>query len=198
MPFSEINPDARIIMQSTAAEPRYHGERYIGIDKRITNLPGALLIDGNMKIDDELFIFSGIKGRRCYPQGNHVLKRIVDKEEVCDDFSHEQCLVITCSGKKVLVSGCAHNGILNIIDRYTELTGDTPDYVISGFHMMKKEGAFTADEEAVIIETAGELSKMNTIFFSGHCTGEPAFDIMKKIMKDKLNALHTGESILNL
>ena len=63
---------------------------------------------------------------------------------------------------------------------------------------MKKEGAFTADEEAVIIETAGELSKMNTIFFSGHCTGEPAFDIMKKIMKDKLNALHTGESILNL
>ncbi len=29
--------------------------------------------DGDLKIDDELFVFSGITGRRCYPQGNQTL-----------------------------------------------------------------------------------------------------------------------------
>jgi 7,8-dihydropterin-6-yl-methyl-4-(beta-D-ribofuranosyl)aminobenzene 5'-phosphate synthase len=197
MPFYEINRNARIIMQRSAADPRYHGERYIGIDSRIKELPVTLLIEGDLKIDDELFIFSGIKGRRLYPQGNYDLKCIVDNKEVCDDFSHEQCLVINSSGKSILLSGCAHNGILNILDRYRELYGKEPDYVISGFHMRKKEGAYTAEEEEVIIKTANELSKMNTVFFTGHCTGEPAFDIMKKIMNDKLRALHTGEFILS-
>lgn len=28
------------------------------------------LIDGDVQLDEELFLFSGITGRRCYPQGN--------------------------------------------------------------------------------------------------------------------------------
>ena len=41
-----------------------------------------------------------------------------------------------------------------------------------------------------------ELAKMNTFFYSGHCTGIPAFEMMKEIMGDKLIALHSGEEIL--
>jgi 7,8-dihydropterin-6-yl-methyl-4-(beta-D-ribofuranosyl)aminobenzene 5'-phosphate synthase len=37
---------------------------------------------------------------------------------------------------------------------------------------------------------------MNTFFYSGHCTGIPAFEMMKEIMGDKLIALHSGEEIL--
>ena len=71
-----------------------------------------------------------------------------------------------------------------------------PDYVITGFHMMKREGKHTEEEKAVIIQTAQELAKMNTVFYSGHCTGIPAFEMMKDIMGDKLIALHSGEEIL--
>lgn len=196
MPFSELNRTARIIMQRKAVEPHYNGERYNGIDKAILELPNVVLADGDMKLDDELFLFSGITGRRCFPQGNRKLMRIQDGEKVPDDFAHEQCLVITQEGKKWLLSGCAHNGILNIIDRYREIFGDAPDYVISGFHMMKRDGEHTDEEKAVIIETARELSKMNTVFYSGHCTGLPAFEMMKEIMGDKLVALHSGQRVI--
>lgn len=196
LPFSRVNTKARIIMQKTAPEPHFNGERYIGIDEGILALPNVELIDGDMKIDDELYLFSGIRGRRCFPQGNKKLLCIKNGQKVCDDFVHEQCLVITQGGKKWLLSGCAHNGILNILDRYREIFGRDPDYVISGFHMMKKDGEHTDEEKAVITDTARELSRMDTVFYSGHCTGIPAFELMKEIMGEKLIAVRSGEKII--
>lgn len=196
LPVSKINSTTRIIMQQKAAEPHYNGERYIGIDKDILNLPNIQLIDGDMQLDDELFLFSGITGRRCYPQGNLKLSRLENGVKVPDDFSHEQCLVITQGDKRWLLSGCSHNGILNILDRYREIFQSEPDFCLTGFHMMKKDGEHTDEEKAVIIQTAEELSKMHTVFYSGHCTGIPAFEMMKGIMGDKLIALHSGERAL--
>ena len=196
LPFSQINHTAQIIMQKSAAEPHFNGDRYIGIDKAIPDLPNVRLIEGDVQLDDELFLFSGIAGRRCYPQGNRKLSRMENGVQVPDDFIHEQCLVIKQNGKRWLLSGCAHNGILNILDRYKELFDSHPDYVITGFHMMKREGKHTEEEKAVIIQTAQELSQLDTVFYSGHCTGIPAFEMMKDIMGDKLIALHSGEEIL--
>ena len=196
LPFSKMNSDARIIMQRSAAEPHYNGDRYIGIDTDILKMPNVLLINGDTRLDDELFLFSGITGRRCYPQGNRELSCIRDGLKSEDDFAHEQCLVITQNGKRWLLSGCAHNGILNILDRYRELFSSEPDYVLSGFHMMKREGEHTEEEKSVIIQTAQELAHMKTVFYSGHCTGIPAFELMKEIMGEKLLALHSGEQVI--
>ena len=196
LPFSKLNHSAQIIMQRKAAEPHYKGERYIGIDTDILKLPNVRLIDGDMQLDDELFLFSSITGRRCYPQGNRKLFCLKDGIKTEDDFMHEQALVITQNGKRWLLSGCAHNGILNILDRYKELFDSYPDYVITGFHMMKRESEHTEEEKAVIIQTAQELSQLDTVFYSGHCTGIPAFELMKEIMGDKLIALHSGETVI--
>ena len=113
---------------------------------------------------------------------------------VQDDFKHEQCLVINEAGKKVLLSGCAHHGILNILDRYHELYGGYPDVVISGFHMMKKNG-YTDEDITMIIDTALSLRKLNTVFYTGHCTGEEPYNAMKKLMGDKLHYVHSGDEI---
>ena len=196
LPFVQINHTAQIIMQNTAAEPHYNGERYIGIDRAILDLPNVRLIEGDLQLDNELFLFSGITGRRCYPQGNRKLSRMVNGEQIPDDFAHEQCLVISQNGKRWLLSGCAHNGILNILDRYREIFGSEPDYVITGFHMMKKDGEHTKEEKAVIMQIAQELSQMKTVFYSGHCTGIPAFEMMKEIMGNQLIALHSGEQVV--
>ena len=196
LPFSAVNSHADIYMQRSADEPHYNGDRYIGIDKDILSLPNVNLIDGDLRIDDELFLFSGIHGERCRPQGNSKLTKMQDNEKVPDDFAHEQCLVISCDDEDLLISGCAHNGILNILDRYKEIFGRLPDRVISGFHMMKKDGEHTAEEIATIRQTARELAATDTIYYSGHCTGIPAFKIMKEIMGEKLIAMHSGESII--
>ena len=199
MPFSEINGTARIYMHERAAEPHFNMEKYIGIDERIPALPNVITTGGELRIDDELYLFSGVTGRRCFPEGNKRLKMLsggFTGEKVCDDFAHEQYLLITSGGKMLLVSGCAHNGILNILDRCSRLTGRYPDVVMTGFHMMKRDGDHTPAEISVIKQTAEELRRLPTVFYSGHCTGQPAFDIMKEIMGDKLMPLGTGVEII--
>lgn len=197
--FAKINSNAKIYMKSNADGDYYHTypqfEKYIGIDKNIIKLPQVITVDENMQIDDELFLFSDFKEKQ-YPEwSNRDLKQKVGSEYIQDDFSHEQCLVITQGEQRTLMSGCAHSGILSILKRYYELFGSYPDTVISGFHMMKKAD-YTQDEAEYIRKTAYELLKTNSLFFTGHCTGQKAFDIMKEIMGEQLRGFHSGSALI--
>lgn len=194
--FAGLNPNAAIYMQKEAAGDYFHGERYIGIDKKIAELPTVHMLDGDIRIDEELFLYSGITGRRFWPQSNLVLSKRQGRKRMQDVFSHEQCLVISTEGKHLLLSGCAHNGILNILDKYKSIYHKMPDVVISGFHMMKKS-EYTREETEIIQDTARELYKLDTLFYTGHCTGQPAFDMMREIMGEKLMQIHSGQEILS-
>ncbi len=193
--FHALNPHARIYMQKGATYDYYHGERYIGIDKRIAGLSQVHFLEGDLQIDEELFLFTGIRGRRFFPASNLQLSRREEGVDCQDPFDHEQCLVIADEGKHILISGCAHNGILNILDRYREIFADDPDMVISGFHMMKK-GEYSEEEKRLVCSTARELSRMKTVFYTGHCTGGKAMRLMAPIMGKKLQALQCGVRIL--
>ena len=194
MGFAKLNPHARILMQREAAGEQYHGERYIGIDKAILSLPQVQLLDGDLRLDDELFLFTNITGRRHFPKDNLNLTRHVNGQTVLDDFCHEQCLVVAENGEYTILSGCAHNGILNILDKFRELFGCDPVRAVSGFHMRKKT-PYDEDDLRQIRAVAQELRAYDTQFFTGHCTGD-AFPFLKEIMGEQVTALHSGEAIL--
>lgn len=199
LPFAEINDKADIYIQRSAMGAYYHKdeqeERYIGIDPKINGLSGLRLIDGNHRMDEELFLFNGVTERRLWPSGNLVLKEKKGDEFVQDKFMHEQYLVIEAEGKKVLISGCAHNGILNILDKFYEIYRTWPDVVISGFHLKKKSGYAEEDIEN-IRQIAEELKKLPTKFYTGHCTGEEPYEIMKGIMEKQLTYVHSGDIVM--
>lgn len=193
--FHEMNPTASIIMHRRAPERHYNHRKFIGIDPRILEIENLRLIDGNMRIDNELFLFSGVTGKKYVPEGNKRLLMYQGTKKVPDDFAHEIYLVVSCEGKNILISGCAHNGIVNIVERYEEIFGSYPDIVISGFHLRKKHWPYRARDLKTITDTAKALLKTGSLYFTGHCTGEPAFEIMKEIMGDKLFHLHSGEEL---
>lgn len=196
--FAERNGGARIWIQRLAGEQYYHKsaamERYIGMDPRIKELPQVEWVEGNRRIDEEISLFGGASGRRLWPDGNRELMRKTEDGFVQDDFLHEQYLVLEEKGRRILISGCAHNGILNILDRYRELYGDAPDVAISGFHMSRKTDYGEADH-ALIRETARELRKLPTRFYTGHCTGELPYGILREIMGEQIAYVHSGEEI---
>ena len=200
LPFAKLNPNAKIYLQESAFG-EYYAVRdykpdpdYIGLAPEIRALPQVVPVRGNLKIDEELFLFGGLKGKRDLPVSNGNLRKKEGDRLIPDDFVHEQCLVITERNRHVLFSGCAHNGILNILDRFEELFGGAPDVVISGFHMMKKS-AYTKKEQNVICSTAEKLKEYPTMFYTCHCTGLPAYDMMKEIMGGKIAYVHCGESV---
>ena len=193
--FTQINPNAKIFLKDSVGGDYYHlssqSERYIGIDKNILKLPQIIKVQKSMQIDDELFLFSNFNKKRYPAWSNQELKQKVGNIYIQDDFAHEQCLVISQGEHRTLISGCAHNGILSIMDYYFELFGTYPDAVISGFHMVKKS-EYTEEEVDYIRQTARELLKTEALFYTGHCTGQKAFDIMKEIMGEQLQAFHSG------
>lgn len=197
--FSKINPTAKIYLKESAKEDYYSFssgyEKYIGIDKNILSLPQLISVDGDKKIDEELFLYTNITGRKYPAKSNLLLKRRIGEKFLQDSFDHEQCLVITCEEKHLLISGCAHNGILNILDRYRDIFGTNPDIVISGFHMVKKT-PYDQEEIDTMQKIAYALLETNAIFYTGHCTSQAAFDIMKPIMGDKLRPIHSGDTIM--
>lgn len=197
MKLGGLNKNCRFYMHRNAVFDYYNlrdGEKYIGIDKRICNFENLVLTDDFLQIDDELSVFSAVKGRKLFSASNSVLKKKLNGAFVQDDFDHEQYCVINSGSKTLLVSGCAHNGIVNILDKYYELYGAYPDAVISGFHFMKNS-AYTEEETEIIKETANALNRLPCVFYTGHCTGMPAFDIMKKTMGSKLGLIFPGLEI---
>ena len=202
IPFTKFNDKALIYMQESAAGDFYADDgsdapvrfRYIGIDKDIAGLPQVRFLHGDTVIDDELELFV-IRCRIHEPPSTNknLLVRSGDGYQL-DDFRHEHCLVIRQDGRSVLMSGCAHNGILSILDGYMEKYGKAPDLVISGFHLMKKTD-YCGSEIDEIRAMATELKKYPTRFVTCHCTGITAFDVMKTIMGESLEYVHSGESI---
>lgn len=198
MPFVRRNPRALIYVQRSAALPYYaldgDAPEYIGMDPAISRLPQVRFLDGDAVIDEELSVFTHITGRRHWPSGNRRLKRLDGSAFVQDSFDHEQALVVRQSDKYYLFSGCAHNGVLNVLDAFRERYGRDPDAVFSGFHFMKR-GEYTPDEREDILATARELSGMDTRFYSGHCTGERALALLRGVMGEQLQELHSGLQI---
>jgi len=190
--LAAMNPSAHIYMRENAGGEYYSlkeaGETYIGIDKAILKLPRVHLLSGNTVIDEELSVFTGVQAKRLWPRGNLSLHEKKGNAFVQDTFSHEMYAVIRCPEEKyILISGCAHNGILNILDSFRDLYGTDPAMVISGFHMILPE--YTKDDLRKIREVGEELARMDTVFYSGHCTGDTAYDILKECMGDRLAAI---------
>ncbi len=195
--FAALNSTATVYIHKNAVGAFYHlkngGEKYIGMDPAIADRQAVIFTDGDLCLDSELSLFTGVSGRRQWPQGNTTLKRRVGDAWVQDEFDHEQYLMVTEGKHRILLSGCAHNGLLNILDTYRERFGHTPTHVISGFHTVMP--AYTAEDDALIESIARELSSTDTIYYTGHCTGEHAMQILQRIMGDRLVALHSGDEI---
>ena len=196
--FAKVNSHAHIYVRDNVFSNFYHGKdenkRYIGLDKRISNLSQIRYVGGTIRINEELLLFTNVTSRTLWPSGN--LELTVEKDGVLvqDDFSHEQYLVISREGKDILISGCAHNGILNILEEYHRIFSKDPDVVISGFHMMKKNGYKQEDIE-LIEQTAWKLKEYKTKFYTCHCTGEEPYERMKRILKDQIEYVKSGEEI---
>jgi len=105
-----------------------------------------------------------------------------DGKEVWDAIEDDTSIVMNLQDKGlVIVSGCAHAGIVNTVFYAMAVTGiDKVHVVMGGFHL---SGPFF---EHIIDRTTEELKKLNPAFIiPTHCTGRKAIMAMEKQMPDQ-------------
>ena len=116
--FLKMNDKATLYIHKQAFEPYYHKllfvKKYIGLDVNQADNERIFFIDDTMRIDDELFLFSGVEGRLDTKSSRLLLKKTPAGYER-DCFAHEQSLIVTAEDKSVLFSGCSHRGISNML-----------------------------------------------------------------------------------
>ena len=120
------------------------------------------------------------------------LYREVNGELMPDDFSHEQTLILGTQKGIVIISSCSHAGAENIIreardfycDENTEI-----DAFIGGFHLHK-----SSDEEILACAEALKKAGVKRII-TGHCTGDHAFEILKRELGDRVEKMYSGMEI---
>lgn len=197
--FLELNSQARVYIQANAFNPYYSKNsdqlHYIGLDTSLMDKNQIKLVDRDTYvIDQSLILYASIKQIKLSPLGNNVLveKRGFDIKE--DPFLHEQNLVIRENNHIVLMAGCAHNGVLNIVEQVNSRLKSSVTHVFGGFHLYNLTKDVYEDDKR-ILELGHELLKTKACFFTGHCTGTKAFDTLKQLMKDKIDYISVGRNI---
>lgn len=110
---------------------------------------------------------------------------------VPDPFDDEIALLVETSIGHVLISGCSHRGIGNIVEKarqhLTDRSGGELVAVIGGFHLHKE------DDERVR-EMADALRSIPQIH-AAHCTGDHAVDLLRDILGPAVKRFRGGTVI---
>lgn len=120
------------------------------------------------------------------------INRFYLKEEsdyVIDDFEDEMVLCIETSKGYIVVLGCAHPGLISILNTITKRTNKPIRGIIGGTHLVE----VTSDQIDEVIE---QLDSFNLEFIGvSHCTGKLAEEKLKLHFKERFFANHTGTTI---
>ena len=200
--FSEVNSRADILIHTDAFGNFYALEegkepRYIGLDPELWELESRVIPTADfVKLDDELTLFSDEP--EVFPALAASAKLHVETPDGLrpDPFTHEQNLLVTAWGKSALFAGCAHRGIVNILAGARERLGRLPDAVFGGFHFFELDPA-DAESGRLIEETGRALLEGDTVYYTGHCTGDYAYEKLRAILGDRLRPM-TGGSIVEI
>ncbi|MEE8431568.1 MAG: MBL fold metallo-hydrolase [Candidatus Desulfatibia sp.] len=127
--------------------------------------------------EDMIMVTGEVQRTTAFEKGmpNALLKK--NGEFVQDPISEDQALVVNLTGKGlVVISGCAHAGIVNTVEFAKKLTGEEKIHaVLGGFHLT---GPFF---EKIHDETIKELKKMApAVIMPMHCTGWKAIQKFQK------------------
>ena len=138
-----------------------------------------------------ILLLSNVTGQFPLPQsdGNLFMKR--DDRMLPDVFCHEQNLVIRSGNREVLLCGCAHAGIVNMVRQAKAVIGSDPTAVIGGMHLYEPtRKRYESDE--YIDRVAAALANSQSAYYTCYCTGTGAYEKMSPRLGARLTYLHTG------
>ncbi|UCG06040.1 MAG: MBL fold metallo-hydrolase [Desulfobacterales bacterium] len=149
--------------------------------------------DPRMLLDDSLLFLGQIPKQTDFEKGFPRMYYDDDGQEKWDPIEEDTGIVANVKGKGLVVlSGCAHSGIINTVKYAREVAGVDQIYVVmGGFHLTG------ADFEPIIEPTTEALKALNPQYIvPTHCTGRKAIMHIENEMPDKFLLNMSGTKII--
>lgn len=201
--FFRINKESPIYFRENADGEYYlkylfFFKKYIGLNKKLLkyNSDRINFIKKNTEILPCIHLITNIKTKYPFPTGSKYLYQKKNNSLLKDDFSHELMMIIDDKDGIIIITGCSHHGILNMVETALDLFPNKKiKAVFGGFHLIGLLNNM-ADSRAHVQEIAQKLMEYPIDkIYTGHCTGEKAYSVLKEIMKDKLEYFATSNVV---
>lgn len=191
--FFEKNKKALFHLRSCCKENCYRQKKvfhkYIGIEKGLLKKYSNRIryVDGDYEIMPGAYLIPhktpGLE--KIGVQARMKIKKTFRWET--DKFDHEQSLVFETEKGLVIFNSCSHGGADNIIREVSETFPDKKICaLIGGLHLFRLKDEDVLDMANRIRETG--IKKVVT----GHCTGDRAYEILKRELDDVVEQIHSG------
>lgn len=190
--FFEKNKAANFYLREGSAENCYKrkflSKKYIGIKKGILQKYENRIVyaQGAYELCPEVVLLPhSTQGLAAIGKKNHMYIR--NRGWKLDDFAHEQSLIFDTPKGLVIFNSCCHAGADTVIKEAADAFPDKAIYaIIGGFHLHNR-----TEEE--VRQMADGIRKTGVQkVYTGHCTGEKAFEILKEELGDMAEQLYVG------
>lgn len=199
--FLQSNSHAPVFLSGNITDSDYYsirkdGKHNIGIRHQLlAQYPERFVrFSGNHWITPEVAIISDFSRDFPIPQGN----RLLYHGDSPDTFDHEIALLVSSPEGSVVFTGCAHNGLLNILHTAKRFASATPIIAaIGGTHLINpKEGHnFESEDEIRAIADALSSDFHDIRLITGHCTGQAARQILTEEAAIRLECFCCGYEV---
>lgn len=168
---------------------RYNGNPFNKDFIKQNNISVTCINEHIFYINENIMIFSNFKRSNDFEIQNKFFRIKKNEDYILDDFSDEIVLAVKKNEGLIVILGCSHVGVVNILETIMKRTG-LPIYgIIGGSHLVE------ADEERV--SKTIEFFKENNIkiIAMSHCTGESTIEKLKTEFEEKFVYNNTGNVI---
>lgn len=197
--FFQENQTAPLYLREEAQSPHFSlssgSPKYVGIHRDImaSSPHRFVLVDKPLfDLGDGLFLLAQDQN---FSTGdpNLVVKTGWDQFQP-DDFAHQQSLVVAGDQGMALFNSCCHGGgeniLANLRQNYPQW-GNLPLTLVGGLHLFHVPEPELAQRVDSLVE--GLLSQGLQTLYTGHCTGEPAFQLLRQALGDRVIPLQVGD-----
>lgn len=194
--FRDVNSKAEIIFEKELVNTKYFSNRRDGTLRDISGYIPTLydkvkLVQNWYSIDNSNHCFGMKEILYPLPKGNLHLYKGQQNEINLDDFNSELIFVSEFKDGLFVYTGCAHRGILNILKAVEAKFHKKVSIALGGFHLIDGDMYENINEIKSIAQIL-KLSFPQTQLYTGHCTGDRAYQLLKDELGEQIHLFYTG------
>jgi len=169
-------------------------KKFVGLPykkKYLESLGANFIFNTNfIEVGKGLFLSGEVPRKTPFEKPDPVLFAEIDGKISQDVFSDDQSLILDSERGLILILGCAHSGMINIINYVTERTGKDKFYaILGGTHL----DFLTPEQLEESIQTLKKMKIQKIGAF--HCTGMRAAFRLQQEFGDRFFYGHVGSSL---
>lgn len=196
------NQTAKIYAKTTVAKTlwseRITGFALAGMDQQVALAAADRFhyFDEVFEIAPDFFLIPKAGDRYPQPESSKFLWEGDEGNLQPDSFDHECFLVVKREEGLIVITGCSHQGVANIVDQAKNVFPNRPVlHVIGGFHLQGRKPDFHESQETIDFVGQYLQEEVSKTIYTGHCTGLPAFKRLQEQVGDQVQYFYAGDTL---